>query len=271
MVETKSPEHQIRDAIWTYGGWAVLLGLTLGAGIALGYIFWGDAIQLRATNTELLLIDEGFPPVDVGTSWRELGELAGCAARPVMRIEQVAERVGIALGLVNLYLRRLSRKGYVKITEFPTKPAARKRLRYLLTAKGLTEKSRLTYEHMLYSLHLFRRTRETLRGSLALMAGHGMKRVALYGPGEAAELAYLTLKEFELEPLGIYASRGGGTFLGIPVKPVAELADESLDAVVIATFDRPEPHVAELVGFGVAPAKILTLRVPAPGSGVRRA
>src|SRR5437016_14165989 len=94
----------------------------------------------------------------------------------------LAERLGIALGLVNLYLRRLSRKGYVKITEFPTKPAARKRLRYLLTAKGLTEKSRLTYEHMLYSLHLFRRTRETLRGSLALMAGHGMKRVALYGP-----------------------------------------------------------------------------------------
>ena len=31
----------------------------------------------------------------------------------------LAERLGIALGLVNLYLRRMSRKGYVKITEFP--------------------------------------------------------------------------------------------------------------------------------------------------------
>ena len=51
---------------------------------------------LRATRTGLLLVDEGFPPVDVGTSWQELAELAGCPARPVMRIEQVAEQVGIS-------------------------------------------------------------------------------------------------------------------------------------------------------------------------------
>jgi hypothetical protein len=52
------------------------------------------ASLLRATNTELLLLDEGFPPVELGTSPAELGELAGCEARPVMRIEQVAETVG---------------------------------------------------------------------------------------------------------------------------------------------------------------------------------
>lgn len=46
---------------------------------------------LRATGTELLLVDDGFPPPGTGTSWRELGELAGCDARPVMRIERVAE------------------------------------------------------------------------------------------------------------------------------------------------------------------------------------
>jgi hypothetical protein len=49
---------------------------------------------LRATGTELLLIDDGFPAQDVGTSVAELGELAGCEARPVMRIERVAEEVG---------------------------------------------------------------------------------------------------------------------------------------------------------------------------------
>jgi hypothetical protein len=53
------------------------------------------ASLLRATNTELLLLDEGFPPADVGTRPAQLGELAGCETRPVMRIEQVAENVGV--------------------------------------------------------------------------------------------------------------------------------------------------------------------------------
>ena len=52
------------------------------------------SLLLRATGTELLCVDEGFPPLDVGTSWRELGALAGCDARPVMRIEQTAEGAG---------------------------------------------------------------------------------------------------------------------------------------------------------------------------------
>ena len=202
---------------------------------------------------------------------RELEILTAIAEGDSTTQRALAARLGVALGLTNLYLKRLVKKGYIKVVEFPRRPAARKRLRYLLTGRGIAEKSRLTYDHMVYALNLYRRARQTLRESLSRLPGAGVKRVALYGTGEAAELAYLTLKEFELEPLGIYASRGGGTFLGIPVKPVAELADESRDAVVIATFDRPEPHVAELVGFGVAPAKILTLRVPAPGSGVRRA
>ena len=53
------------------------------------------ASLLRATNTDLLLVDEGFPPPGAGTTTSELGELAGCKARPVMRIESVAERAGV--------------------------------------------------------------------------------------------------------------------------------------------------------------------------------
>jgi len=46
---------------------------------------------LRATNTELLLVDDGYPPTDVGTTWDEMGELAGCRALPVLRLEARGE------------------------------------------------------------------------------------------------------------------------------------------------------------------------------------
>ena len=35
----------------------------------------------------MLLVDDGFPPPGEGVEWRELGELAGCRALPVLRIE----------------------------------------------------------------------------------------------------------------------------------------------------------------------------------------
>jgi predicted TIM-barrel fold metal-dependent hydrolase len=49
---------------------------------------------LRATNTEVLLVDDGFPPAHESVNWAELGSLAGCTARPVLRIERVAAEAG---------------------------------------------------------------------------------------------------------------------------------------------------------------------------------
>jgi uncharacterized protein len=52
---------------------------------------------LGATNTEVLLLDDGYPPTDVGTSWEELAAWVGVPARPVLRLETHAlEDVGNA-------------------------------------------------------------------------------------------------------------------------------------------------------------------------------
>lgn len=171
----------------------------------------------------------------------------------------LAKRLGVALGLTNLYLKRLVGKGYVKITEFPRKPLARKRLRYLLTPKGIAEKTRLTYEYVGRSLSLYRLARETLRDALSHLPQNGLKRIALYGTGEAAELAYLTLKEFGLEPVGIFARDPGGTFLGMPVRDYRDLATEEVDAIVLATFDKPKLHAPDLVALGISVGKLLSL------------
>jgi len=46
---------------------------------------------LRATNTEAIYVDDGYPTGDA-VEWPELGELAGCETRPVLRLEDRGER-----------------------------------------------------------------------------------------------------------------------------------------------------------------------------------
>jgi uncharacterized protein len=80
------------------------------------------ATLLRATRSEWLLIDTGFPPPDDGPSWEQMGRLAGCAAAPVLRIETLGDD-GIARGLGLDELRELVRsevaaaraRGYVAL------------------------------------------------------------------------------------------------------------------------------------------------------------
>ena len=62
----------------------------------------------------------------------------------------LASKLGIALGLTNIYLRRLVRKGYIKCVNVQSN-----RITYLITPRGIAEKARLTYEFMDYSLHLY--------------------------------------------------------------------------------------------------------------------
>lgn len=193
---------------------------------------------------------------------REFEILTAIGEGDALTQRALAERLGVALGLANLYLKRLVGKGYVKVSRLD-----RKRLRYLLTPKGLAEKTRLTYEHMAYWASLYRRARRTLSDGLAPFLGRGMKRIALFGTGEPAELAYLTLREFGVEPVGIYAKSAGGMFLGHPVRDIRDLAGEEVDGIVLATFERPDALIAELEALGLRREALVSLRPPA---GLRR-
>ena len=74
-----------------------------------------------------------------------------------------------------------------------------------------------------YSLHLYGEVRQHLREALQDCAAAG-KRVAIYGRGEAAELAYLSLKESGSSRWRSSTQEGGHDFLGMPVLPIAEHA-----------------------------------------------
>ena len=92
------------------------------------------------------------------------------------------------------------------------------RLKYLVTPRGLAHKTRLTYEYLRYSLQLYGQVQQSFRSALGPLAEDGVKRVALCGTGEAAELAYLTLRELGLEPARIFDDTPGGLFLGVAVR-----------------------------------------------------
>ena len=172
----------------------------------------------------------------------------------------LATKLGIALGLTNIYLRRLVRKGYIKCVNVQSN-----RISYLITPRGIAEKARLTYEFMDYSLHLYAEVRRHLRTTLRECAAAG-RRVAIFGRGEAAELAYLSLKEAGLEPIGIFDLERGRDFLGMPVLPIAEHTSFEYDLMILATLERSAQQlVAQLVDSGVPRDKLFPLRKePAP-------
>ena len=170
----------------------------------------------------------------------------------------LATKLGIALGLTNIYLKRLVRKGYIKCVNVQSN-----RISYLITPRGIAEKARLTYEFMDYSLHLYSEVRQHLRHALQECAAAG-RRVAIFGRGEAAELAYLSLKECGLEPVAIFDVDGGHEFLGMPVRAVREHDQFDYDLMIVATLERSGQQLAMLVAGGVPPDKLFPLRQELP-------
>jgi DNA-binding MarR family transcriptional regulator len=170
----------------------------------------------------------------------------------------LATKLGIALGLTNIYLRRLVRKGYIKCVNVQSN-----RITYLITPRGIAEKARLTYEFMDYSLHLFGEVRQHLRVVLQECAAAG-RRVAICGRGEAAEIAYLSLREFGLEPVAIFDDDNGHEFLGMPVRTMAEHDQVAFDLMIVATLERSGNQVAALIRSGVPKDKLFPLRQDFP-------
>ncbi len=165
----------------------------------------------------------------------------------------LANKLDVALGLTNLYLKRLARKGYIKITTIP-----RNRIKYLLTPRGVAEKTRLTYLYMQYSLTYYRDMRQRLKVVLTGLASAGAKRIVICGTVELAELAYISLREMDLTLVG-FVDGDQGTFLSYPLWPIEALPNWDFDTVLIADLEEAKRVQARLIRAGVLREKIATL------------
>src|SRR5271166_98646 len=97
---------------------------------------------------------------------------------------KLASELGIALGLVNAYLKRCVKKGLVKVGQAPAR-----RYAYYLTPKGFAEKSRLTVEYLSDSFSFFRRARADCAELFAAARARGFSRVVVAGVSDLAEIA----------------------------------------------------------------------------------
>jgi DNA-binding MarR family transcriptional regulator len=102
----------------------------------------------------------------------------------------LAAELGIALGLVNAYLKRCVKKGLVKASEAPAR-----RFVYYLTPQGFAEKSRLTVEYLSSSFGFFRRAKEDSADLFEEARARGFDRVALIGRSDLAEIAAICALE----------------------------------------------------------------------------
>jgi len=124
----------------------------------------------------------------------ELHLLEALANEPETTQADLAARVGVAVGTVNWYLNRWSKKGYIKIRRIN-----RWQWSYLLTPEGVARKTRLASEYVEASLSLYRRTRAEARRLLTEVRAAGYNQVALEGEGEIAEICRLTCMEMGMQ------------------------------------------------------------------------
>ncbi len=117
-------------------------------------------------------------------------------ANPDITQADLATKLDVAVGSVNWYIKRLVNKGYIKVTQMQ-----RRRLRYLVTPKGLAEKTRLTKEFMQMSLHWYRVTRADSQRLLAQVKAAGYDAVCIRGDGDLAEIIYLSCLEAQVQVL----------------------------------------------------------------------
>jgi DNA-binding MarR family transcriptional regulator len=172
----------------------------------------------------------------------------------------LSHRLGIALGLTNLLLRRIIAKGWVKVVHIQPN-----RVRYLLTPAGIAAKARLTREYLEGTIQFYTDARERVRERFAELSGDldglGLsKDIAFYGAGEIAEIGYVSLQETDLRLIAVVDDARKKPFFGVPVHPPEDLhasavGDHRFERLVVMSFDAAG-IAARLDALGIGPERV---------------
>lgn len=150
---------------------------------------------------------------------------------PLQSQRDLSRRLKISLGLVNAFTKRLTKKGFFKITTLP-----KNRIRYILTPKGITEKTRLTYQYISYSIQYYKDTQDKLKNIFDSLSEQNKKRIFFLGVSELTEIAYITLQKTDLSLAGVIDNElAGNKFMGMSIEDLSALNEFSSDDTIFIT------------------------------------
>lgn len=157
------------------------------------------------------------------------------ARSPSATQRELSQNTGFSLGMTNLMIKRLVRKGSIKVRQLDWK-----RTQYLLTPKGALEKTVKSFRYGLYTIRIFKQIRDNIRTVLRRELQSGRRDFTVVAQDELLDI----VRESVAEP-GIKTARLNYR------RSFAELEPE--DLFVLAATLEPAPQdgrkVVVLVNF----------------------
>lgn len=167
---------------------------------------------------------------------RELEILERLEGNGHLTQRDLSKEVGIALGLVNHLLRKMVKKGWIKIKNIDSK-----KIRYLITPEGAREKSGLLYKRVESTIHFYLDAKRVIKEKVEYLKGDGVKSVSIYGINHISEVLFIVLKELGLElTYVVEEKREGEEWFGYNVIGMAEFVENKDNVLIFASFDKSE-------------------------------
>ena len=199
-------------------------------------------------------LDEHTKDLD-DSSFRELRLLEEVDSGVELSQRKLALRLGIALGVANLLVRRLASRGYIKVTQLGWR-----RWAYVVTPNGMARKLHLTLGYVERFFEHYRRVRYLLRDDLRSLPLNRESRVAIVGTTELAELAFLALRDIGVDDIEVFErSPERPTFLGMRVQELETIEPSIYAKIVIADFEELAASRDLLNASGEADSQMVVL------------
>ena len=141
----------------------------------------------------------------------------------------IAKILDISLGNANAIVKGLVDSGHIKVRE-----NSKNRAKYLITSKGDSEKVRLAYEYLNFSLTFYCDIRARIKKTFNKLCRQKIRSVVFYGAGELAKIAFQMLQQTPIELRAVIdADLSGQMFYGQIVLGPDKLASLSYDKIFI--------------------------------------